>query len=132
MVREIKFRVYDPDNGGMCECKYIKLPSEITEESQAILPIMQYTGLHDKNGKEIYEGDILKARYGVINEVRYGEFAPHMINEFCESIGLKPSNIIGFYTVIHEPYEICVLPKVAERVVEVIGNIYENPELLEV
>ena len=68
--------------------------------------LMQYTGLHDKNGKEIYEGDIIKYCFNDESKIDYIVF---------ESGMFTVSNAIrwGF------EYD------------EVIGNIYENPELLE-
>lgn len=73
--------------------------------------IMQYTGLHDKNGKEIYEGDIVKANFfnkeitGKI-EFAFGAF-------FVTGSAVSDNQMFIF-----SDYE-------------VIGNIYENPELLE-
>lgn len=71
---------------------------------------MQFTGLLDKNGKEIYEGDIVFAEeyVGFKNlkaEVIYNR------GRFCLNTGTIPEDLIA---------ELC----------EVIGNIYSNPELL--
>jgi uncharacterized phage protein (TIGR01671 family) len=87
---------------------------------------MQFTGLLDKNGKEIYEGDILTADFypymdeGVRNYLSIVEWeAPgfmgfkHLVNSTKRGI----SDGIGEYLEETEQFE-------------VIGNIYENPELL--
>jgi len=79
-------------------------------------PLMQYTGLKDKNGKEIYEGDIL--------HVFLMDSPPekHQVIWDKERAGFKLQDRIaeryGFYA--------------SNLKCEVIGNIYENPELLEV
>ena len=106
-MRELKFRAWhkifkrmlEPDEwhhySGACVIK-----GELTSSENVIL--LQYTGLKDKNGKEIYEGYILSSgeAQGVMEWVEHNNtaswalFAP--LNKF-----------------------------------EVIGNIYENPELLE-
>lgn len=70
--------------------------------------IMQFTGLLDKNEKEIYEGDILKTRGGVILKVEWDI----MSAGFCIHNGYK------FY----KDY--------MEQDTEIIGNIYKNPKLL--
>jgi uncharacterized phage protein (TIGR01671 family) len=71
----------------------------------------QYTGLKDKNGKEIYEGDILDthAQYDDI-------YIRRVVYERC-GLTLEPGT--GY-----------TLTKSNERHFEVIGNIYENPELI--
>jgi len=77
--------------------------------------LMQYTGLKDKNGKEIYEGDIIKCFDGINRHVVYGEF----------SSDSGYYSHIGFY--LAEAEEMYI----ANENAFIIGNIYENPELLE-
>jgi len=72
--------------------------------------LMQYTGLKDKNGKEIYEGDILKTDFNDIAEVKYG-------------LGC-------FHIESNQDYESITLFEWSDDMSEVIGNIYENPELI--
>lgn len=74
------------------------------------LPLMQYTGLKDKNGKEIYEGDILNNYIiGVNFEIKW-------LNQDAGFYALA-------YNYHYDPNDWCIKG-------EVIGNIYENPELL--
>ena len=103
-MRPIKFRIFNK-----------KIKSYIGIHSSAImidelnnlndnLIVEQFTGLHDKNGKEIYEGDIVTdgvGKYKIIYDLKLAGYQPY-----------------------------CIFRDDPENYCEVIGNIYENPELL--
>lgn len=82
--------------------------------------LMQFTGLKDKNGKEIFEGDIVKYKAGC--------------NTFTEEVAYD-KNFAGFGVMDAYADIIFSFGELAEDIdlssLEVIGNIYENPELLE-
>jgi uncharacterized phage protein (TIGR01671 family) len=122
MKREIKFRAF-------LNSKYYENPcmvswEELLEQYDAIdifqrdlMTLMQYTGLKDKNGREIYEGDIVHAydqepdRY----EPDYRGSEATGIVEFHGSMFMLDDDIVLDYPPI----------------LEVIGNIFENTEMLE-
>jgi len=84
--------------------------------------VMQFTGLLDKNGKEIYEGDIIKRIKKEPSKFHFEIYDPNpTVSEiFYDKAGFFVKGIKGmdFYLgAVHEK-------------VEVIGNIYENPKLL--
>ena len=121
-MREIKFRAWNKDTGSWYE-DYLIWPSGKLTTSFA-LELMQYTGLKDKNGVEIYEGDILK---------------------FIDMFDIPEHNKIIAPVVWHEP-TLRLIPQDTEENtrgghyihhwdsisdIEVIGNIYENKELLD-
>ena len=126
-MREIRFRgweremqkmVYDTELGGWI-FEYVGNPVHVVNrminEEDYFYDLMQYTGLKDKNGTEIYEGDILRCDPDTANEdVKVVEY---VASEY-DGVGFKP--------LIDQYYDNGCL----YSVYEVIGNIYENPELL--
>ena len=82
--------------------------------------ISQFTGQHDKNGTEIYEGDILAHDYGDYSLIVYREECM----AFCRIDANDVGNINGYYNLHEEAWRSCL------QRAKVIGNQYENPELL--
>jgi uncharacterized phage protein (TIGR01671 family) len=128
MSREIKFRVFDKNendfvkwellNDGIIDLYHLFFAKDEN------LIIQQFTGLKDVNGKEIYEGDIIKCKpLDVIHPqdlFKYNNF------EFLTSSVYWSKEYCCFETDFNSS---CFVD--SENVIEVIGNIYENPELLQ-
>jgi uncharacterized phage protein (TIGR01671 family) len=118
-MRTIKFRAWDDE----LKCfLWFDKPTQLTfwkGIAKYDLPIMQFTGLCDKGGNEIYEGDIVKCHdyYGWRNSVV--EF-----NEKYAIFSASSKHIHGMGRDSGKPLFI------SPRTTTVIGNIYENPELL--
>ena len=114
MNREIKFRVFG--NSGIMKGWEVLKKLHIGTVFQIAegYHVMQYTGLKDKNGKEIYEGDLISENGGEPLEV---------IWQFHSVRWLMQSTLIG-RTYREMAYDY------AQMNYEVIGNIYENPKLL--
>lgn len=114
----------------MLYCELIHPFSDWFESGENVV-LLQFSGLHDKNGKEIYEGDVIKIEsklmkdnpdYKFIREVRFGK---------GQIFGSEwDHTIIGFWLYPCETSkEIYLSDEDAD--IEVLGNIYANPELLE-
>lgn len=130
-MREIKFRGYSKSFNIMfdydmlemasagivdiCKKELKKINPEATELQMGLflptydedLMLMQYTGLKDKNGKEIYEGDIVQHEYN-------GELIHTIVKFECGAY------FAGDFYLYRK-----------RNTVEVVGNIYENSDLLE-
>lgn len=116
-MREIKFRAWDETEKHMYNWENLlnqNLKNIFTIPEQCGYNIMQYTGLHDKNNKEIYEGDVLQIdvdKAWVRWNNKYGYFQLVPIGDYYFD-----SPVIGHILEYSEA--------------EVIGSIYENKELL--
>ncbi|WP_242288855.1 MULTISPECIES: YopX family protein [unclassified Bacillus cereus group] len=134
-MREIKFRVWSKFYNDWVESFCIKdgrvhLGNSVhypgNQVDDAI--IMQYTGSKDKNGRELYELDITKDKFGNIDVICWinskGAYATIPIDFYLEGN--------YEYTVVDEFGMDCFfVNNVPEDYLEIIGNVYENPELLE-
>ena len=120
-MREIKFRIYDKTEKKM---KLLDSIWNMPDPSYDFDEIQQFTGLFDKSGKEIYERDIVK--YTRHDDYLMDSFVKKVLwNNELATFGLLSDSgfILPFSD--HSELDIDVLPHL-----EVIGNIYENPELL--
>ena len=122
-MRDIKFRVWDNERNAMFNSKSVDIDffegkieitsdtiryDEVYTDEIKDFELMQYVGCKDKNNKEIYEGDIVKIK--------------EHIGQIIYSKGMFFIDVKGdFYLPIYNVSEF----------MEVIGNIYENTDLLD-
>lgn len=135
MKREILFKAKRKDNGEWVEGQYAYITNPLTEDGKPIKHLIcngtnifndlidpdtlcQYTGLTDKNGKEIWENDILRrdGYWDIRIEFENGVF---MVR--------NTDKVQYINRVVYAPISIFDI-----KMYEVIGNIFDNPELLEV
>jgi uncharacterized phage protein (TIGR01671 family) len=131
-MREIKFRVWDIYRNRMKTLKTISFGfspkkehlitatsenGDVTDLSNRFV-LLQYTGLKDKNGKEIYDGDIMENSLIIKWNQLHNCFGYFSNNGFVKEILSNVYDSKGNLTYCYVGFEI-------------IGNIYENPELLQ-
>lgn len=137
MNDRFKFRVWDKGNEHYVDCAdmlYIEPSGEITyacydgdredmyyyEQNDVV--VEQSTGLRDKNGKLIYEGDIIeKQNQKFVIKYEFDSFVAYSEEK-------KPVSIYGLFT-----FKLCFggwPEKETENTIEVIGNIHENGDLI--
>lgn len=135
-MREILFRGKQVDNsewieGDLLQIKYYNkpiieckiMPQTPVSSAVPVLPVTvgQYTGLTDKNGKKIFEGDI----------VIYGTNTNRDENKEIHEVVFEARGGSGYFGIRIseiETWNFCL--EVPANLMEVIGNIHDNPELL--
>lgn len=128
MSREIKFRGWDGKNMfiidvlALSECAW-SCPDYnhrgVSMPYQPQITVMQFTGLKDKNRKNIYEGDVIKSdTTGALWEIKFGRTF-NFIGWYGSHIDTKEKVAINFD-----------FDNDNNSAIEVVGNIYENPELI--
>lgn len=127
-MREIKFRAWDVKRGCYFQPSTLDFANKeygmswVHDGSKFITDVIleQYTGLHDKNGKEIYEGDIVGFynRNNIFGIVEWDDHGMFIFRWDKDTAKKRREEYKDFIPTNLEMWEI-------------IGNIHENPELLE-
>jgi len=115
-MREIKFRMwtgqrYIYDQNIVFDCMRQQYSGLYDHVKLHESDFEQFTGLHDKNGKEIYEGDI------ILNPLYEEPYVVEYAENLAGYVGWGDDRICGCYLITDEN-------------IKIIGNIHENPELI--
>jgi uncharacterized phage protein (TIGR01671 family) len=128
MNREIKFRVYDKIDKCIAPVEelhkdWLAIPvmdeygGHLEKRKLEDVNLMQFTGLIDKNGKEIYEGDIVS-----VNEKDFNDKTNYLVKWFGDD-NYPAFDIDGWEG---DSNGLCEISQTGEWEMEVIGNIYQN------
>ncbi|MBP2034120.1 putative phage protein (TIGR01671 family) [Clostridium algifaecis] len=123
-MREFKFRIWDKKNKS-CHIKN----NPYTEESLKIKDrfiVTEFTGLKDKNGKEIFEGDIIGINYeetSIKLPVKFGKYSFDKFIGECGEIS-ESTELYGFY--VENEY---LYIQMLNGNVVIVGNIFNNEDI---
>lgn len=137
-MMEIKFRAWDKNTSTMFEHEELLRCGhyDLILNSEIDYDLMQFTGLRDRNGKEIYEGDIVKMHSEFYNQ--FGDEGNNLDRDYIGEVVFIPSKgacikNIKWYCHLSDTYGTDKRYKqITARRSDVIGNVHENPELLTV
>jgi uncharacterized phage protein (TIGR01671 family) len=144
-MREIKFRGQSSDNGQWIygwyatddlanrTSHYISEYNYLSEMAELVQPetVSQYTGLKDKNNTEIYEGDIVRILYTDWMSKSYDD--PRTLEQYLHDIAIVKVVVWsynGFYVSNSTDGYAEDIDPGTHGYIQVIGNIHQNPELL--
>ncbi len=122
MTREIKFRAWDISNNEMYQVGTLEFEKATGDLATTYDPVMQYIGLKDKNSKEIYEGDIVILNIGHKYVVEYSQLNAWFCLVQVTTVDGRLIDKVYTGGISGQELKFC----------EVIGNIYQDKELLKI
>ena len=131
MQREIKFKCWEYFKKEMLEMDTIDLRAYEKYSDEYVL--LQFTGLKDKNGVEIYEGDIIKITRYLNNEPEEPKICSIIFDQHTLSYSWRESWHYDQYYNLAECFQLTKNKGQTAGYLdfEVLGNIHQNPELLQ-
>lgn len=138
LEREIKFRGYSKEYGGWLfshrlftnmeegpnKGKTFLNVTDYIDDWEEVECLGEFTGLQDKNGKEIYEGDIFHYEETSDDDGYILDNEEYVKVAWVDECG-------GFYIVNQNEEPYCILGEALEDCLEIVGNIYENKDLID-
>lgn len=134
-MREIKFRAWEENGKNMLSSNEVG-DHTLNDLKQLPYVLMQYTGLKDKNGTEIYEGDIVRILY--TDWASKSEDDPRTLEQYLIDIAHHAEVVFEYdkfclrsFSKKYKEYSTSSIRPGNQGYIEIIGNIHENPELIE-